>query len=972
VSDADSYILEEDDNESFSSPTEVYSGPGTSKYISGKAVGTYYYRVKAANCRGSGDWSSVQSVRVWPIPAAPNLNPISNPDCDGDYTVSWSSATDATSYDLQEDDNAGFSSPSTVYSGPDTSKAVTGKGGGTWYYRARGCNCRGCSDWSSTQSAYVMTIPTVDPIDNSGCDGNYTVSWSTVPGATEYTLEEDDNSSFSSPTTVYQGPATSTSISGNNPNTYYYRVRASSATCTSPWSSHRSVIVDDLTPPSITNIWETDDPIKEDGCPEPTTVTIRADVTDASGLAWVRLYYEPPGGSWTPVTMSHESGNTYKATIGPFSQAGTLYYYVKARDNADANNEDQSSTYTVTVDDCPTPLVLVHGFNGSCVDGSFEDSFKHLEDWLEKDGYKDNVYCANPVASLKFLPPLSVNALRLAADIAEIKGKTGAGEVIIIAHSLGGLIARAYIESSLYQNDVARLYVLGSPNGGFWLATMGIVPLCSYGSSGCELTILGMKLFNFLHWPKRPESLPYRFIAGTAQNRNWKGKVLGDIIPGPDDATVRVASVHALDGDALVKYTSMETHSSGLGEPSYFDPDSGSQSYRECIRPELLDDTGTCPQSVLSVSEMAAEPEPSLNSLIASFTGVITTGYTISHTVSVDTSGVGTFNLFWVTGALAFSLTSPTGTVIDPAYAQTSPDVEYGQAPITDSITAAAMYYITNTMPGTWTLTVSGVDTGAEGVLYGANVVVESDVLLGTVSDRDLYTIGDTAIVTASLTAGGTGVSEATVQVTIHRPDGVAETIPLFDDGAHNDGAVADGTYGGSYTIPAVSGYYTFRASAEGVLDIEAFRREAQGIFIVASEAASLTDSYTDYPVDEDGDGRYEWLALDMGVDANRAGDYTLSAQLVGGDGSFVSHVLTYTIFATGTQTVTIYFDGEDILKSDVDGPYTVTEVYLMDDSGASIPADIEMDVWTTAAYDHRQFGTLERVYLPLILKNYS
>ena len=29
------------------------------------------------------------------------------------------------------------------------------------------------------------------------------------------------------------------------------------------------------------------------------------------------------------------------------------------------------------------------------------------------------------------------------------------------------------------------------------------------------------------------------------------------------------------------------------------------------------------------------------------------------------------------------------------------------------------------------------------------------------------------------------------------------------------------------------------------------------------------------------------------------------------------------------------------------------------------------MDVWTTAAYDHRQFGTLEKIYLPLVLKSY-
>ena len=128
----------------------------------------------------------------------------------------------------------------------------------------------------------------------------------------------------------------------------------------------------DTIPPSITNIRESNDPINKQGCPEPTTVTIRADVTDASGLAWVRLYYRPPGGSWTYRAMSRESGNTYKATIGPFGQAGTLEYYVKARDNA--GNETQSSTRTIIVHACgETRGLYVDGFENILGDAELED-----------------------------------------------------------------------------------------------------------------------------------------------------------------------------------------------------------------------------------------------------------------------------------------------------------------------------------------------------------------------------------------------------------------------------------------------------------------------------------------------------------------------------------------------------------------------------------------------------------------------
>ena len=50
--------------------------------------------------------------------------------------------------------------------------------------------------------------------------------------------------------------------------------------------------------------------------------------------------------------------------------------------------------------------------------------------------------------------------------INEIKQQTGADKVDIIAHSMGGLIARYYIESDLYQNDVDQIIFIGTPHRG--------------------------------------------------------------------------------------------------------------------------------------------------------------------------------------------------------------------------------------------------------------------------------------------------------------------------------------------------------------------------------------------------------------------------------------------------------------------------------------------------------------------------
>jgi uncharacterized repeat protein (TIGR01451 family) len=63
---ADTYILQEATNASFTSPTTVYAGSGTDWSASGKPTGTYYYRVKASNSYGDSGWSNTQSVQVIP------------------------------------------------------------------------------------------------------------------------------------------------------------------------------------------------------------------------------------------------------------------------------------------------------------------------------------------------------------------------------------------------------------------------------------------------------------------------------------------------------------------------------------------------------------------------------------------------------------------------------------------------------------------------------------------------------------------------------------------------------------------------------------------------------------------------------------------------------------------------------------------------------------------------------------------
>jgi hypothetical protein len=95
------------------------------------------------------------------------------------------------------------------------------------------------------QAAHSPSAPILYEIHNPGGVSNYDVQWSSVPGADNYTLQQDDNAGFSDPTTGYAGADTSVQVSVGEVGTYFYRVQASNTIGHSSWSNVRSVVVTD-------------------------------------------------------------------------------------------------------------------------------------------------------------------------------------------------------------------------------------------------------------------------------------------------------------------------------------------------------------------------------------------------------------------------------------------------------------------------------------------------------------------------------------------------------------------------------------------------------------------------------------------------------------------------------------------------------------------------------------------------------
>ncbi len=164
VSGATYYQWREEFNGSWSS-TWTTQGSGTSVALSGKPSGTYRYQVRSCNFLASPTCSSPRTsstlvVTLVVIPGTPSSISISDgsSSSDGAYTVSWGASSNSpTSYQYRESINGDWGS--WISTGASRSKAVSGKGNGTYAYQARGCNSAGCGT-ARTSSNVVVTLPT--------------------------------------------------------------------------------------------------------------------------------------------------------------------------------------------------------------------------------------------------------------------------------------------------------------------------------------------------------------------------------------------------------------------------------------------------------------------------------------------------------------------------------------------------------------------------------------------------------------------------------------------------------------------------------------------------------------------------------------------------------------------------------------------------------------------------------------------
>lgn len=74
--------------------------------------------------------------------------------------------------------------------------------------------------------------------------------------------------------------------------------------------------------------------------------SLNADIIDVSGIATASLYYQADGGSYSSISASNISGNTYTFTVPHFSAGTVVNYYIHAVDSSSSSNAISTDTFT--------------------------------------------------------------------------------------------------------------------------------------------------------------------------------------------------------------------------------------------------------------------------------------------------------------------------------------------------------------------------------------------------------------------------------------------------------------------------------------------------------------------------------------------------------------------------------------------------------------------------------------------------
>lgn len=575
------------------------------------------------------------------------------------------------------------------------------------------------------------------------------------------------------------------------------------------------------------------------------------------------------------------------------------------------------------------PLAMIHGFGGS------SDDFRLMQLGYERNypALLDRI--ARPALTRR--DSIEANRALMEQPIADLLQRSGAYNLNILAHSMGGLDSRLYAWD--HPAQVRKLVMLGTPNGGTRIADI----VCGAATPGIFAGIGGAVVRNRLRSLFGPcdgpedglyqlqqhyvqdifnKQVPDRastFMATIAGKGNDPRNIL---IDGEDDGLISVASVEYLsmfNGDHPGFHVPRGVFN--VNHSALLSPDSPSAPRSLCTLYTVT--CGTALSS--SAGGSSSSTTPAVGALEAVI-GVGEPGQVAGVTVPAGGSTDLALNLEG--GPQAGVMVLASGPVV----------ATVGTTPLTvgSMFGSDVLGAVVSTTAGS---TLHVVNNGADPVEVAVLVAVQSSRRLTVNASPVLAEAGQPVSVTASLSEADAGDAPRAIVT-----DGTGSVVADFALGS------VGGVWGGEFTPPGAGSY------SVSVVVVGNRPRYATDTVTVSSGAARLTGVATTSVRDDNANGLWDALDAQVSLNVTTPGAYRVAAHLLDSSGATVATAGARAILAAGARTMTVSFDGQDIYASGRSGPYRVANLVLSrDDAGMALEHTLATGV-TTASYDYRSF----------------
>jgi len=544
------------------------------------------------------------------------------------------------------------------------------------------------------------------------------------------------------------------------------------------------------------------------------------------------------------------------------------------------------------------PVIFVHGILSLAKDIENSEGFQAFSE----DHYAIAVEYADNIPNTIFgnIPQF---ARRLERNITQIKGETRAEKVDIVAHSMGGLVSRYYIEKLGGRGDVGKLIMVQTPNhGSEWadlraligyagdikkaytlVTTFGLTTVVDvvadelipstynyaveFGLDRYDTTAAGQmapyhQFIVDLNGNERPYSSdlymsqglvtdkiqdPSGYVVIASQNLFTPSHYFVTI-PNPLTGNIlyskRFPSV-TNKGDSVVSYNSAKLTVAPLVgiDGGHLDPWGKQQ-----VMAYLTEFLSTTDDSLESIAEIysdnwltSSEQSGETEANMSSEIGFWSDWVITNVSQSEDLNLTFTIEPF--TTSARFLFIWDEGTL---SLSFTAPN-----GTVTDTVACEDQCgHSIDAVPGTWNVTIHPVSIPGDSVELTAASHQINPVIFEVLPDTQGTKPGDALLVSVYYGSESEPCTDATVTATVKSPDESLTNLTLYDDGSSGDDVAGDGVYSNTFTETVKPGTYLIAANGSWTLGDITLSRTAQS-YVTLMEYPDLTiDDITITPQD--------------------------------------------------------------------------------------------------------------------------